>query len=226
MSATVARDFSQRPKFMLVGPPQLSRASSIGRGRVNVVGGGSSNWQDETVRLAAQCNPGLFKSCGCPESNGCSCASPAGGSPNDPSNKPYSQMTEMERAVFNCNRGRWVPNTITNPAVVAAGAAGTATFSPQAAYKLARVTLSAAQAADFTGITIAVGPVQNILPGVVDGTYFSIAAGGDGYARIDCGAITAGQNIVFNFISTAGVAAGAARITLQGGYGAQTEPHY
>lgn len=223
MSATVARDLSHRPKFVLVGPPQLSRAVDRSS-RVNVVGVGSSNWQDETVRLAAQCNPGLFKSCGCPKSNSCSC----GPSPNgpDPANKPYSQMTEMERAVWNCHRGRWVPNTITNTAVVAAGGTGSATFSPQAAYKLARVTLSSAQAADFTGITIAVGPVQNILPGVVDGTYFSIAAGGDGYARIDCGAITAGQNIVFNFVSTAGVAAGAARITLQGGYGAQTEPHY
>lgn len=223
MSATVA-SFSPRPrpKFILVGEPRLtSREPSS---RVNVVGIGSSNWQDETVRLAAACNPGLFKSCGCPNSKSCSCA-PGNGNPNPnaPANMP---KTPEEWAKYNCDRGRWVPNTITNPAVVAAGGTGTATFQPQAAYKLARVTLSAAQAADFTGISIAVGPVQNILPSTVDGTYFSIAAGGDGYARVDCGVITPGQQIVITFVSTAGVAAGAARWTLQGGYGAQTEPHY
>lgn len=225
MSATVAREIP-RPQFVLIGEPRLSpRSSRNDNDRVNVVGVVGSAWQDRILDFAQRCNPELFKGCGCPTSTACDCpAGKSGGNPNSPNYK--MPETEKEWAEYNCARGRWVPNTITNPAVVAAAGTGTATFAPQAAYKLARITLSAAQAADFTGISVAVGPEQNVLPSTVDGTYFSIAAGGDGYARIDCGAIVPGQTIVITFVSTAGVAAGAARFTLQGGYGGQNRPRY
>lgn len=225
MSATVARDLSaaRRPNIVLVGPPRPT-LRAIDGGRVNVVGS-KGNWQDETARLAAQCAPNLYETCGCKKGQcGCGMSQPMNGK-NNPNN-PSTAMTTMQKVDDDCRRGRWVPITIFNNGTVAAGAAGLVSFQPQAPFKLARMTLSAAQAADFTGITVAVGPTQNVLPGVVDGTYFSVASNQDGDGRIDSPICTPGQMIVVNFTSTAGVAAGAARFTLQGAYAGQLDPHY
>jgi hypothetical protein len=222
MTASVARDLSaaRRPIINLVGAPRPTTRAVDGGGRVNVVGS-KGNWQDLTARLAAECAPNLYETCGCKKGKcGCGMSQPNGnGNPNMPKNA-------MERVDDDCRRGRWVPITIFNNLVVAAGAAGSVSFQPQAPFKLARMTLSAAQAADFTGITVAVGPTQNVLPGVVDGTYFSVASNQDGDGRIDSPICTPGQQIVVNFTSTAGVAAGAARFTLQGAYAGQLDPHY
>lgn len=222
MTASVARDLSaaRRPNIVLVGPPRPTLRAVDG-GRVNVVGS-KGNWQDLTTRLAAECAPNLYETCGCKKGQ-CGCGMSNGANKNGTSN---TAMTKMEKVEDDCRRGRWVPITIFNNGTVAAGAAGSVSFQPQAPFKLARMTLSAAQAADFTGITVAVGPTQNVLPGVVDGTYFSVASNQDGDGRIDSPICTPGQQIVVNFTSTAGVAAGAARFTLQGAYAGQLDPHY
>lgn len=223
MSASIAR----RPNIVLRGSARLSPDFSKLE-RVNVIAGGG-NWQDQTARLAAQCSPQYFETCGCKKGS-CACGmSQPSGSPSSTTmgqGQQNGKQTPMDRLNDDCRRGRWVPITVNNNALVGAGGTGTVTFQPQAPFKLARMTLSAAQAADFTGITIGVGPTQNILPGAVDGTYFSVASNQDGDGRVDAPICAVGQTITVNFTSTAGVAAGAARFTLQGAYAGQLDPHY
>jgi hypothetical protein len=224
MSASVSR--IHRPNIVLVGPPRLRLvASPPDVERVTVVGS-DGNWQDLTAKLAAQCAPQFFETCGC-RKGGCACGMKNGnGNGSNTSTTMGQPNNPMAKLVDDCRKGRWVPITIFNNLLVGAGGAGSVSFQPQAPFKLARMTLSAAQAADFTGITVAVGPTQNVLPGVVDGTYFSVASNQDGDGRIDSPICLPGQTTTVNFTSTAGVAAGAARFTLQGAYAGQLDPHY
>lgn len=238
MSAALAR--SDTPRFnrplVLVGAP---RPSSLFREtdaeRVVVGGFNQGNWQDTTNRLAALCGGGRFRPCGCSD-DGSACSCKSGGNGNGGGNSanmqgapkydPNHPAWMLAKDGKPCMRARWVPITITNPAVVGAGGVGQAEFRPEAAFKLARMTLTAAQSADFFINFVAVGPTQNVLPGGVDGTYFSVASNQDGDGRIDSPIADPGQSVKVNFTSTAGVAAGAARITLQGAYAGQLDPHY
>jgi hypothetical protein len=224
----MAFEARRRPRVVLLGPPTLSGRRSS-EPLVVLAGGndGGGNFQDFTNRIAAECNPGMFLPCGCRRQNGCGCNQ--GGSPGNGGNAQQNAnqgnaggMNDYSR----CLRARWVPVTVTNPLVAAALGTATATFAPQANFILRRVTLSSAQAADFRNITIQVGAVQNILPGVVDGTYFDIAGNQDGVGRVDAPLATPGQLIIFNFQSVAGVAAGAARVTMEGNYAGQLGPQY
>jgi hypothetical protein len=223
MSALARSDvMSRRPNVVLVGAPRPSIARVEREGHGNVVGnlGGNGNWQDMTNKLAALCGGGRFLPCGCNSGN-CQCGQKGNGNGSQ-----TSDMVIRNKDGQPCARARWVPVTVTNPAVVAALGQGTATFAPQASFKLARLTLTAAQAADFTGISIQVGPTLNILPSTVDGTYFSVASNQDGDGRVDAPICDPGQLIIITLTPTAGVAAGAARWTIQGAYAGQLDPHY
>lgn len=224
MPATaLALDTPRRPRIVLLGPPKLTGRRSSREPLVVLAGGQGGNFQDMTNRLAAECYPGMFEPCGC-RKGGCNCGQVdmSQGNPNTPGASNGNGNGEYQK----CARARWVPVTVLNPVVVAALGVGTATFAPQANFILRRMTLSAAQAADFRNITIAVGPVQNILPGVVDGTYFDTASNQDGAGRVDAPMARPGQLIIVTFQSVAGVAALAARFTMEGNYAGQIAATY
>lgn len=223
MSAALRSDSEHRdprfPSVVLVGPPTLTRRR-LGRERqapLQVIG---SDWRNMTIKMADACanggdqgrngnggggQGGVYLACGCP-SSGCGCGM-------EQAAKDYAQPR--------CNPLRKVAITITNAVVVAAGAAGTATFAPQAPFKIRALMLTAAQSTDFTAIGIAVGDRPNILPGPLDGTYFSLANAQDDDGFVDSPICYPGQLIVVSFTSAAGVAALAARITVKGIYAAQ-----
>lgn len=221
MSA-LPRDPSERrdarfPNVVLVGPPRLSAVRRDERDEPLVVIG--NDFRNMTVRMAQACgvngcspnagNDGsgpIYEACGCPSGN-CGCG--------------MVKAAEDYKQGNGCRPLRKVALTISNPLVVAAGGVGTATYAPQAPFKIRALMLTAAQSADFTAIGIAVGDRPNILPAPLDGTYFSLANAQDDDGFVDSPICYPGQLIVVTFTSTAGVAALAARITIKGIYAAQ-----
>lgn len=199
-------------KIVLVGPPTLTRVRRDDSPLVVI--GNEGNWQDRLAREVAKCNRGQFAPCGCPRNN-CQCGLP--NAPPQPANLP-PQGQPIDWDNIDCDTPGWVAFTVNNNALVGANGTGSVSFTPQAPFKLARLGLTAAQAADFTGIQVSVADVNNILPAPVDGTYFSFADNQDGDGRIRCPIAQAGTLINIAFISTAGVGAAAARFTFQGVY--------